>query len=292
MAPSLSLDALIDQAITATGYDLALLIRPGGRRRMANVRKLMRLGTGVRGGRGSRPQGVPRLGRLRGRDLTQGGRGHHPGGGTRRRARDDDSRLEGPRVPSGRRCRPGTRAGRRGRRIGASPGARPRGSGPRRAQGRPATRPPRARPTLHLRVPGAGRCGGGARPGGGTEVAPRGHDPRRAAAHPERGGGHGGAREGALAWRAADGRGAAGDRVDARKGQALASRPGEGQRAFDPSAGAGRPDRPAASPGAHRCRRVDRHRRGRAHGPRPRAAGGGPAGASGHTRLVLVALPP
>ncbi|MBA3300249.1 MAG: UvrD-helicase domain-containing protein, partial [Thermoleophilaceae bacterium] len=42
-APALSLDALIDAAITATGYDLAMLAKPGGRRRMANVRKLMRL---------------------------------------------------------------------------------------------------------------------------------------------------------------------------------------------------------------------------------------------------------
>jgi ATP-dependent exoDNAse (exonuclease V) beta subunit len=44
VAPALSLEALIDRAITATGYDLALLMRrPRGRRRMANVRKLMRL---------------------------------------------------------------------------------------------------------------------------------------------------------------------------------------------------------------------------------------------------------
>jgi ATP-dependent helicase/nuclease subunit A len=42
-APRLSLEALIDRVITATGYDLALLMRPAGRRRMANVRKLMRL---------------------------------------------------------------------------------------------------------------------------------------------------------------------------------------------------------------------------------------------------------
>jgi ATP-dependent exoDNAse (exonuclease V) beta subunit len=42
-APRLSLEALIDRAITATGYDLALLMRSRGRRRLANVRKLMRL---------------------------------------------------------------------------------------------------------------------------------------------------------------------------------------------------------------------------------------------------------
>jgi ATP-dependent exoDNAse (exonuclease V) beta subunit len=42
-APGLSLEALIDRTVAATGYDLALLMRPPGRRRMANVRKLMRL---------------------------------------------------------------------------------------------------------------------------------------------------------------------------------------------------------------------------------------------------------
>jgi ATP-dependent exoDNAse (exonuclease V) beta subunit len=42
-APSLALDALVDRAVTETGYDLSLLMRDGGRRRMANVRKLMRL---------------------------------------------------------------------------------------------------------------------------------------------------------------------------------------------------------------------------------------------------------
>jgi ATP-dependent helicase/nuclease subunit A len=42
-APTLALDALVDRVVTETGYDLALLMRPGGRRRMANVRKLMRL---------------------------------------------------------------------------------------------------------------------------------------------------------------------------------------------------------------------------------------------------------
>jgi ATP-dependent helicase/nuclease subunit A len=39
----LSLAGLIDAAITATGYDLAVLMRPSGEARFANVRKLMRL---------------------------------------------------------------------------------------------------------------------------------------------------------------------------------------------------------------------------------------------------------
>jgi ATP-dependent helicase/nuclease subunit A len=42
-APRLSLETLIDRAVSATGYDLAVLARPDGARRLANVRKLMRL---------------------------------------------------------------------------------------------------------------------------------------------------------------------------------------------------------------------------------------------------------
>ncbi len=42
-AGRLSLASLIDAAITETGYDLAVLMRPSGEARFANVRKLMRL---------------------------------------------------------------------------------------------------------------------------------------------------------------------------------------------------------------------------------------------------------
>ncbi|NLT06191.1 MAG: UvrD-helicase domain-containing protein [Solirubrobacterales bacterium] len=42
-APRRSLEALIDRAVTESGYDLHLLAQEQGRRRMANVRKLMRL---------------------------------------------------------------------------------------------------------------------------------------------------------------------------------------------------------------------------------------------------------
>ena len=42
-APLLTLEALVERAMTAFGYDLALLARDGGAGRMANVRKLMRL---------------------------------------------------------------------------------------------------------------------------------------------------------------------------------------------------------------------------------------------------------
>ena len=41
-APRLALDALIDRVVRATGYDLAVLRMPGGERRLANLRKLMR----------------------------------------------------------------------------------------------------------------------------------------------------------------------------------------------------------------------------------------------------------
>jgi ATP-dependent exoDNAse (exonuclease V) beta subunit len=42
-AARLSVEELIERALTGTGYDLAILAMPGGRRRMANVRKLIRL---------------------------------------------------------------------------------------------------------------------------------------------------------------------------------------------------------------------------------------------------------
>jgi ATP-dependent helicase/nuclease subunit A len=42
-APRLSLETLIDRAVTETGYDRRILGLPAGERRMANVRKLMRL---------------------------------------------------------------------------------------------------------------------------------------------------------------------------------------------------------------------------------------------------------
>ncbi|HEX4760564.1 MAG TPA: 3'-5' exonuclease, partial [Thermoleophilaceae bacterium] len=42
-APRLSLETLIDRAVTGSGYDRVVLRMPDGERRMANVRKLMRL---------------------------------------------------------------------------------------------------------------------------------------------------------------------------------------------------------------------------------------------------------
>jgi ATP-dependent exoDNAse (exonuclease V) beta subunit len=43
IAGQVSLETLIDRAVTGTGYDRHLLALPGGTRRMANVRKLMRM---------------------------------------------------------------------------------------------------------------------------------------------------------------------------------------------------------------------------------------------------------
>jgi ATP-dependent helicase/nuclease subunit A len=43
IAGQVSLETLIDRAVTSTGYDRHLLALPGGPRRMANVRKLMRM---------------------------------------------------------------------------------------------------------------------------------------------------------------------------------------------------------------------------------------------------------
>jgi ATP-dependent helicase/nuclease subunit A len=43
-SPHLGVEDLIERALELTGYDLAMLALPGGERRLANVRKLMRLG--------------------------------------------------------------------------------------------------------------------------------------------------------------------------------------------------------------------------------------------------------
>ena len=43
-AERLPVEVLLERAIAATGYDLAILARAGGDRRLANLRKLMRLG--------------------------------------------------------------------------------------------------------------------------------------------------------------------------------------------------------------------------------------------------------
>ena len=51
------MEELIDSALVASGYDLAMLAMPGGRRRLANVRKLMRLAREHEDARGPDLQG-------------------------------------------------------------------------------------------------------------------------------------------------------------------------------------------------------------------------------------------
>jgi ATP-dependent helicase/nuclease subunit A len=57
-AASLSLAGLIDAAVTETGYDLAVLMRPSGQARFANVRKLMRLAAEYESGEGRDLRGL------------------------------------------------------------------------------------------------------------------------------------------------------------------------------------------------------------------------------------------
>src|SRR5206468_3028929 len=51
-APVRPLDELVERTMAAFAYDLSLLARPGGRGRMANVRKLMRLALPAAASRG------------------------------------------------------------------------------------------------------------------------------------------------------------------------------------------------------------------------------------------------
>jgi ATP-dependent helicase/nuclease subunit A len=57
-AGRLSLASLIDAAVTETGYDLAVLMRPSGEARFANVRKLMRLADEFEGREGRDLRGL------------------------------------------------------------------------------------------------------------------------------------------------------------------------------------------------------------------------------------------
>ena len=110
---SLSLAELIDAAVTETGYDLAVLMRPAGEARFANVRKLMRLAAEFearRGARPARPARLPRRPRRRRRRRAGGDRGR----GARRGADHDHPQRQGARVRRGRDPPPLARpAGRR-----------------------------------------------------------------------------------------------------------------------------------------------------------------------------------
>jgi ATP-dependent exoDNAse (exonuclease V) beta subunit len=68
-----SIDDLIDRALERTGYELAVLAMPGGRRRLANVRKLMRLTREHEAAAGHDLRGFLELVRLRSSDWAASG---------------------------------------------------------------------------------------------------------------------------------------------------------------------------------------------------------------------------
>ncbi len=76
MAPRLSLETLIDRAVTRSGYDRHLLALPAGDRRMANVRKLMRMAREFEADEGRDLRRF--IDFVAERDLVQGGEGQAP----------------------------------------------------------------------------------------------------------------------------------------------------------------------------------------------------------------------
>ncbi len=135
-------EALLERAISASGYDLAILARAGGERRLANLRKLMRLAREYEHAEGRDLRGF--LAFAATQDLAEAREGEARAGvrRPRRGAADDDPPREGARVPRRLRRRP--RAPRRRRPATAAdrPRRRPPGCGwPRSAA---ATRSPRS----------------------------------------------------------------------------------------------------------------------------------------------------
>ena len=129
------LETLIDRVLARTGYDLALLRMEGGARRMANVRKLMRLAREHEAQHGRDLRGfVDLVGGRRGGDRSRAARTRERsagrGRGARRGAADDDPPREGARVPGRVRRRPRPRvAVGRPRRSCASGATAASGSG-------------------------------------------------------------------------------------------------------------------------------------------------------------------
>ena len=76
MAPRVSLETLIDRAVTRSGYDRHLLALPQGERRMANVRKLMRMAREFEADEGRDLRGF--IDFVAERDLVQAGEGQAP----------------------------------------------------------------------------------------------------------------------------------------------------------------------------------------------------------------------
>ena len=75
-APRVSLETLIDRAVTRSGYDRHLLALPAGERRMANVRKLMRMAREYEADEGRDLRGF--IDFVAERDLVQAGEGQAP----------------------------------------------------------------------------------------------------------------------------------------------------------------------------------------------------------------------
>ena len=107
-----TLDSLVEATMDTFGYDLALLARKGGRGRMANVRKLMRLASEYERNRGPRPPRLPRPGRAQHRARRARGHGAGQCGGPRRRPDHDRARGQGARVPGRRGAGHGAQAER------------------------------------------------------------------------------------------------------------------------------------------------------------------------------------
>jgi len=74
-AARMGVEELIERALERTGYDLAVLAMPGGQRRLANVRKLMRLGREHQAAEGPHLRGFLELARDRARGAGFGGGG-------------------------------------------------------------------------------------------------------------------------------------------------------------------------------------------------------------------------
>ena len=135
--PELPLAELIDRSLTATGYDLAVLSKPAGEARFANLRKLMQIADEFEGREGRDLRGLLDFLAFREEAADESA--------ASTAAEDHDGvrimsvhRGEGPRVR--RRRRPPARPQPARRRLGAAADLRPR----RRRPGRDAAAPTRA----------------------------------------------------------------------------------------------------------------------------------------------------
>ena len=176
-AERVPVEVLLEHAIVATGYDLAVLARPGGDRRLANLRKLMRLAREFERAEGRDLRAFLADAAERGPRRGARGRGGARVRGARRRAADDDPPGEGARVPGRLRGRPRAQGGRRpAARCSSAATGPPACAWPRSAAGRPCRR----------RLGAAGRRGGAGGRRGGAAAVLRRPDARARAADPVR----------------------------------------------------------------------------------------------------------